>query len=164
MLYRVFIVQWYYPSKGDWTLQVKKDLDDLGMTNDIDKLKMTAREAFKKIVKNRAKSFAFKSLVDMKGKCSKLEKLNYVELKPQNYLKSSDFSYDEKRVIFEYRTRMARFSENFKAGNIPSLCPLCSNHSDSQFMIMNCPLIKSELSKNPNICQVEPIEDLFSND
>ena len=35
MLYKVFLVQWLFPSKGDWTLQVKTDLEDFELPIDL---------------------------------------------------------------------------------------------------------------------------------
>ena len=34
----------------------------------------------------------------------------------QKYLLDNNTSFEEKKIIFQFRTRMARFGENFKAG------------------------------------------------
>ena len=36
MLYSFFITQWYRPSKGDWTEQVKADLEEFSTPEDFD--------------------------------------------------------------------------------------------------------------------------------
>ena len=35
MLYNIFLVQWLFPCKGDWTLQVKTDLEDFELPIDL---------------------------------------------------------------------------------------------------------------------------------
>ena len=39
---------------------------------------------------------------------------------------------NEAIVLFKFRTRMAPFADNFKAGKVSSMCPLCFPHIDSQ--------------------------------
>ena len=51
MLFKVFSVQWHYPSKGDWTLLVKDDLRDFELPSDLQKLKLMSKENFKKQLK-----------------------------------------------------------------------------------------------------------------
>ena len=55
MLYSFFITQWYNPCKGDWTEQVNEDLNDLEITCSFDYIERKSTEAFKKIVKLKAK-------------------------------------------------------------------------------------------------------------
>ena len=162
MLFKVFSVQWHYPSKGDWTLLVKDDLRDFELSCDLQKLKLMSKENFKKTIKERAKLCAYRDLVSKKETYSKLRNLEYDELKIQEYLINSEFSHEEKKMIFQYRTRMAKFEDNFKAGRLTTLCPLCSAHSDSQFMILQCPIIYAELQKNMGITLIESIEDIFT--
>ena len=37
-------------------------------------------------------------------------------MKMQKYLLDTDLTYAEKKVVFMFRTRMAMFGENYKAG------------------------------------------------
>ena len=55
---------------------------------------------------------------------------------------------------------MAQFEENFRAGRTETLCPLCLSHSDSQFLILQCPIIRKELMRNKEI-EVESNDDIF---
>ena len=48
-------------------------------------------------------------------------------------------------TLFKFRTRMAPFGENFRAGRINSLCPLCLSHLDSQEESFNCRALKNLL-------------------
>ena len=62
------------------------------------------------------------------------------------------------RTIITYRTRMAKFKENFRNGseNIP--CPLCQIHFDKQSMAFQCPMIKDNVELKGNY------EDVFKED
>ena len=57
MLYKVFMVQWHYPCKGDWTLQIQQDLIDFDMPTDLEILKNTSKTGFKNKVKKKAQEY-----------------------------------------------------------------------------------------------------------
>ena len=160
MLYKVFKTQWYYPVKGDWTNLVKNDLENFELTYNLDEIKLMSRDQFKKIVKERARNYAFQSLHSKKANYKKLENLFYVELKTQEYFLNEDYTFEEKKLIFQFRTRMAQFEENFRAGRTETVCPLCLSHSDSQFLILKCPIIRKEILKSKEV-EVQSIEDIF---
>ena len=48
-------------------------------------------------------------------------------------------------ILFKFRTRMAPFGENFKAGKFSSVCPLCSAHIDSQEESFTCSALNKML-------------------
>ena len=99
MLYRVFTVQWYFPTKGDWTLLVKQDLADFEIEEDLNYLSLISVDAFKKKIKQKAKIFAFKCLSHKKEMYKKLEHLDYDELNIQEYLVDKNFSFEEKITL-----------------------------------------------------------------
>ena len=162
MLYRVFIVQWHNPCKGDWTLQVKKDLLDFDIPCDLSVISSKSKQVFKQLVKESAKKYAFNYLMDKKLNYKKMSKLEYRSLETQSYLLDNKFTFEEKKLLFQYRTRMAKYAENFRGGKSVTVCPLCSNHIDSQFLILECPTILHLIEENSNIEKVESLNDLFS--
>ena len=141
MVYKFFLVQWKYPSRNDWTEQVKIDLEDFGLKPDLDYIKTKSKEGFKTIVKNKAKEYAFMKFVTKKENHSKLRELFYSELKTQEYLKNKNLSANQAQTVFSYRTRMSAYSENFRGTNGHSPCPLCLGHMDSQAASFQCPEI-----------------------
>ena len=145
MLYSFFLTQWYNPCRGDWTEQVKDDLEDLGITYTLDHIEKKSKEGFKTIVKAKAKELALKNLLSKKESHSKLDNITYRELKIQEYFKSDALSIPEKMTIFRCRVRMERFGENFRGGNLAVMCPLCKLHLDNQAMAYQCPAIKKEM-------------------
>ena len=85
--------------------------------------------------------------VRKKESYSKLQNLDYIEFKAQEYLLNKNLTYDDIKLVFRFRTRMLNFSENFKAGRETMVCPLCNLHSDSQSLILECPFMREELKK-----------------
>ena len=57
---------------------------------------------------------------------------------------------------------MLLFGENFRAGRDEVLCPLCKNHSDSQFNILNCSIIREDLDKQDIDLYNVNLEDIYS--
>ena len=62
MLYKFFITQWNNPTNGDWSLQVKEDLEDLEINCSFDFIKSKSTDTFKNLVKKKVKSYALKIL------------------------------------------------------------------------------------------------------
>jgi len=145
MLYRVFITQWLYPCNGDWTQQVKSDLADLGLDSSLQWLESKSKLTFKQIIKKSLSEFTLKKLLKKKDLSKKLANLSYNELKTQEYLLNRELTFDEKKMIFKFRTRMADYKENFRGLNPSTICPLCKLHFDSQNFALQCPIIKKEI-------------------
>ena len=154
MLYKFFLAQWNNPSKGDWTEQVKADLKEFGLSVDFDGIASKSKEAFKKVVKSRAKEIAFRKLSKIKNEHSKMSNLDYSELEIQNYLLREDLKIEQKRMLFKYRTRMAEYGENFRAGRAQVMCPLCNLHLDSQILGYKCPVVTTTIRVEGNYNEI----------
>ena len=87
-----------------------------------------SEHTYKKMIKSKAWEFAFNLLSLKKENYRKLEKLQYYELRTKEYLLSNQLTFEDKRMIFKFRTRMSNFGENFRAGKTEILCLLCSEH------------------------------------
>ena len=98
------------------------------------------------------------TMMEKKMSHSKMDDLFYSGLKMQPYLKENLFSLIQARKVFSFRTRMAKFGENFggQNGHIP--CPMCFLHLDNQPMAFQCP----EIKKTIKVCG--KYEDIFDND
>ena len=88
MLAKVFKTQWKYPTKDDWTIQVKQDLKHFEIKMDLEEIGEMSIYSFKKLVKLKSKEYALEYLLKLKSKHSKMANLEYIELKLQNYLKT----------------------------------------------------------------------------
>ena len=101
-------------------------------------IKNIKKVKIKKLVKKACSNAAFEYLVSKKG--SKMENLNYDELKTCEYLLSKEFNITEKKLLFKLRTRMIAVAANF--GNKSKLCSLCLLDSDNQEHLVSCFMIK----------------------
>ena len=138
MLYRFFMAQWESPVKNDWTQQIRSDLSDLGIKEDFTFIQSKSVFSFKNLVKVKIKEYALDMLNEKKFKHSKMDDLIFTELKIQEYLVSESITLEEKRSIFQYRTRMAKFSENYRGKDPPRPCQICLLHVDSQSHAVRC--------------------------
>ena len=158
MLSKVFKTQWKYPVKDDWTTTVQKDLKDLNIGLDPDEIKEKSDYSFKRLVKIKTKEYALDYLMKIKERHSKMEKLEYVELKLQNYLRDDKIPVKEAINLYRFRTRVAKFKENFQNSHASTACPLCLVQPDTQAHCVQCPVIKD----NVNIQGV--YSDIFNED
>ena len=73
-------------------------------------IKSLSNTKFKKMVKIRTTEFALENLNEKKFSHSKMEDLLYTELEMQNYLVMDNITTAQKRIIFQFRTRMTNCS------------------------------------------------------
>ena len=81
-----------------------------------------------------------------------MDNLNYEILEMQDYLKDQAITVNQARTLFRFRTRMARFWENFKGGRPPQHCPLCSKamNVDTQPHSFQCEVLAASININGN--------------
>ena len=153
MLFKFFLAQWQFPAnKNEWTTQVKSDLEEFGFPVDLDKLKAISINSFKSQVKKKAKEVAFYMFLGKKDRHSKLENMFYSNLKLQNYLK--ELNKFEGQTMFSYRTRMSNYGQNYSGNGMPTICPLCHSHIDSQKWSYQCSRIKQNVTIENNYSDI----------
>ena len=145
MLSRFFKCQWDNPNMNDWTNQVKKDLGDLKLPKDLEKIRDKSLLSWKSLVKKMAKEFELEKLIIYKEvkNNSKLKELNYKKLETQDYLK--DLTVQEAKAVFRFRTKMQTFDGNLNGKETKVLCPLCAEHFDLQETCFDCPILRKKL-------------------
>ena len=149
MLWKIFITQWKYPSaRGEWSEQVKQDLELFGIPEDLKWIKSKTKLSFKALVKKQTRELALLTLINKKETHSKMNDLDYLELSMQNYLKDEKIKVKEARMLFKYRTRMANFWGNFKGGRPPQQCPVCNEAGsvDTQQHSFHCKVIAEKIT------------------
>ena len=152
MLCKFFNTMYENPSKDDWSIQAIQDLKDLKIPEDLSYIKSLSDAKFKKIIKMRTKEFALDGLNEKKFTHSKMDDLVYTELKIQNYLLTEDISTVQKRIVFQFRTRMSDFEENYGSPDTP--CKMCSFHRDSQSHSVNCYETMSNVKSKGNYNEI----------
>ena len=123
MLYKLFITQFNKPCRGDWTEMVRQDLEDFEITCDFKNIKSKSKDAFKRLVKIKAKEYALKILTAKQQRHTKMENIVYTELKRQTYFSLRNISVEQARNIFRFRVRMAAYGENFRGNKENVTCP-----------------------------------------
>jgi hypothetical protein len=98
VLSKFFQTQLAFPVKDDWSEQVRQDLSDFGIREDLQWIKTKSQYKFRKLVKKFGREYALGEFNDKKRKHSKLEHLEYDELKVQGYLKNQDISVNQAEV------------------------------------------------------------------
>ena len=61
MLHTFFMTQWFNETVGDWTQQVKADLEDLNIPCNFEYIISKSPSAFKELVKRQAKGYALQN-------------------------------------------------------------------------------------------------------
>ena len=145
MLSRFFKCQWDHPNMNDWTIQVKKDLIDFKLSENLEKVKEKSSLSWKNLIRKRAKEFELDKLIIYKEakNTSKLGSLIYDKLETQEYLK--ELTVNEAKAVFRFRTRMQIFDGNFNGKETKVLCPLCAQHFDLQELCFDCPILRGKL-------------------
>ena len=112
MLHTFFAAHWAYPCKNDWKTQVREDLEEFGMSEDLKFLKEISVYQFKRIVKAKMKENTLNHILSLKERHSKMDDVCYTELKLQKYLKSDRIPVNEAKNLYRYRMKVANFKAN----------------------------------------------------
>ena len=94
----------------------------------------------------------------MQDKHTKMKNLQYEGLKTQNYFYRTDITNDQKKIIFQFRKRMADFGENYRGGRDQVNCPLCYIHCDKQELSYTWKIIQNEVELKGSF------EEVYSDD
>ena len=145
-LNKFFMTQWNYPVKDDWTHDVKQDLIDFNIKIDLDYIRKMSKQTFKKMVKVRARKYEIIDL--LKEDLSKMENLHFDNIELANYLKLNKLTVTEAKTVFQFRSRMANFTDNYRGTNPRNICPLCLSHPDTQEAAFHCSVIRKNIIIN----------------
>ena len=147
LLNKFCIAQLENPVQGDWTNQVKKDINEVALDTSMEEIKMMSKETFKEIVKASISKAAFIYLTDEKEKLSKIMNVSHNDVNLQPYFNPMSMDVDEAKFLFLLRSRMVEVKTNFRNKYSDVLCPVCKISDDTQQLLFEC----SELLKNINI-------------
>ena len=132
LILKFFKAQKQNPVRGDWSEQITSDIEEINLQLTLEEIKGLPQESFRSKLKRAIDTAAFKWLMEEKKSKSKLEKLNFENLKMQNYLGSNELETLEKKLLFQIRTRMLNVKANFKNNHSDLSCPLlCGNKEDN---------------------------------
>ena len=146
MCSKMLRAQWEYPVKNDWTKKVQEDLNELNIDLSLEEIKKKSENSFKRLVKIKTEELALDYLLNLKENHTKMDNIHYSQLKMQMYLKSDKIPVNEAKNIYKFRTRVAKFKENFKNGNVSIACPMCHLQPDTQEHSLVCQSVKSKIT------------------
>ena len=101
-------------ANGDWIKLLEKDFLFIECEMDEETIAATPKETYKKNIKNMINKSAFKYFMQIKETHSKLDQLEYTELKIQPYLKSLAINNKEKELLFNIRSKSHHSKDNFR--------------------------------------------------
>ena len=160
LLLKFFEAQARYPQKGDWVLQVLKDLKEINLEMTFDNIKIMSENSFKHKVNAAINETAFNWLIGkikVKG-CD----LKYNNLKIQDYFLSMKMNIKQCNLLFSLRARMTPVKCNFPKSYDDLTCPVCrdTNYQDKQSHILHCKTLLN--GENILVDKEVSYEDLFS--
>ena len=154
LTYRVLMAQKDDPSPGDFINLVYNDIRDLEMNIDVEQIKQMGIEPFKNLVKKKTRNAAFKHLLSLQAKHSKIRNIQYNSLQCQPYMLSSIFTNDEVNLLHSLRSRSTNCKINFRGLYGDDLsCPLCDDGSqDDQPHLLKCQRLR-QLMKSDDVAR-----------
>ena len=146
LILKFYTAQSLDPSKGDWALQAMKDMKDINLHLDEEKIKTMSKERFKNIVKQKVEKMGIMYLEKLKNSHSKTEFLSMKKFSPQEYLKSKSLNISEVQNLFKLRNKMIDVKENFKSSSTNSMwCRVCYLFRETQHHLLDCSPIRTKL-------------------
>ena len=135
-------------SQVDFYELVSKDKQMLGLNlSDIEISQMT-RGKFKSLVKEKTKQAAFKYLLSIKEKHSKMNGLMYTKFEKQKYLSSPLFNCETSKLLMALRTRTVNEIKNDFRGQYSDIkCPLKCGEDNFITHILDCIVLKLHHTK-----------------
>ena len=79
-----------------------------------------------------------------------MDDLEYKKLEMAEYLELKEITAKEAKNIFQFRSRMAPFKENYGGSNFDMICQLCLSHTDTQRSSFECSFIKKNIQIHGN--------------
>ena len=161
----VFMAQQEFPSKkkDDWVSEIQHNLTECNISYSAAEIKRMSQYKFKKIVKEAIQIKVMSYLFVLQRKHSKSEKLVYTN-KMVPYLKSSELSTENKKILFKLRSKMLHFKANFSSMYKNNLqCSLCQdmNTIENEQHMLICPVLTNNPKLKEDIKNVK-YEDVFS--
>ena len=161
LIHTFLMAQLCDPTRNDWGVTVMKDIEDFNINLSFDKIESMSEHSFKNLVQKKEKIHTLNYLNGVKGSHSKVKHIDHSVLEMADYLKPNQITNSEAKFIFTLRSRMLDVRSNYPGQHTDTLCPLCTDVSDTQEHLLLC----SELDTDSTVVVNLPIyEHLFGED
>ena len=122
------------PVKNDWWLTILEDLKEYDIDLSEHEISTMRKSTFKHLVDMKIREASRKHLFQLKSKHSKSNGLQTYKL--QSYLTSNELSTDEKKLLFQLRTRTYNCKANFKNQfGLNITCLICGSEDNQQHLL-----------------------------
>ena len=153
----VYNAQRDFPTEGCWITEVQGVLKSCEIDYSEDEIKKMSQYKFKQIIKEKIQLKVLSYLVTLQNKHSKSENL-HLESKMQEYLRSTELSLTQKKLLFKMRSKMLKIRSNFSAfhGNITT-CSLCEDprSEETEIHLLNCSYLKTDKTLEKDMAEVK---------
>ena len=155
-LNKFYMAQSDAPSREDWSIQVRSDLEEFKISLSLHDIKNLSVDSFRNKVKIASKVAAFEWLMNEKKENSKVMDMAYKKYQMQEYLVSSLLETREKKFLFQLRLRMLNVKTNFRNSVTDLSCPLCKHEEDTQKHLLRCPFLSTNqpVLSNPEYAHI----------
>ena len=132
--------------KGDWIRLIKQDFAFMGIEMNEDEIRKTSKEIYRKKIKTLVKKAAFQELLEEKNKLSKIRDIDYDFYEIQPYLKSNEFTHEERILLYALRSRMHPAKLNYRKMHSDDLqCSYgCNAYEDQRHLFQECSILGSK--------------------
>ena len=162
---KVFEAQKDDPIPGDFVELVKTDKELIGLNMTENEIMKMSKTKFKKFVKEKISDAAFKNLLELKQKHSKLSKISYKKFEISKYLSSPLFNTESRALLLALRTRtVSGVKCDFPGLYQDRLCPLGCGEEDTLKNIITCSALKSQHSSDNLARNRVNLDDIFLSD
>ena len=158
LIKQIYIAQKAESRKGDWSLSVRKDLEECEIDLPDAEIRSMSKKQFMILAKEKVQKSALIYLNLKKEKLRKSGQLKYTSLKIAEYLTNIKIDNQTKKDIFKMRTRMSLIAAHFPGRFGSSMCQLGCNIKEDYQHLINCPSQKVIKSLQFNF------EDIDGND
>ena len=140
-------------TKGDWFDLLVKDFKFIGVEMDENHIKQMTKEEYKKEIKEQISKAAFKDLLQLKQKHSKLNEVTYFTFSMQPYLKSKQMNKKEKTLLYLMRSKCHKSKSNFKKmfQNNTKCIFACDSIEDQVHAFTQCLPVLSKINRTANL-------------
>ena len=114
------------------------------------------------LVKSKAKQYEIKDL--LKNELSKMEHLDFDKLEMTKYLELDEITLTKANAVFQFRSRMANFKDNYRGTNPYNICPLCLSHPDTQQAAFHCSVIRKSIEVHGKLKYSDILDGNISKD
>ena len=146
---KVYYKQKESSSKGDWFQLLQADFEFIEVQMNEESIIQTPKGDYKKVIKALVDKAAFRYFLNKKEGHSKLDKIEYTQLRIQPYLSTTLITNKQKQLLYVLRSNFHSSKQISKKLNRNNLnCVLCSKPEDQVYTFTQCRPIMNHFKTN----------------